>query len=545
MGPSHFVEYTNRPGIIGFVREPQDALINGMQEGGIMKLLRTLDPYAPVPEIAQHQALTDHDCATHPYDTALVPELNEDTAYHTYRGLHQKLENDTVLGFNNYNKSDVRDSMRIPHNLTFTQPGLMAVCYCSEVDHEEFGPNGFPNPRYGRCREPLINWKLALLFTLKGASPGHYWEYSTNVIFSLAVKGWGMTEDYTVRVLEPGGVCEVPDGNPNLIVSTMSKGCPHACSSFSSNPGNEPNIELKTVAWDAINCDEQNRNCEVAFIRKVTVLSAFETEIQFTAAPGLREGDRIVLTDNYMCATCTPDQLKALKGEFDFAPTWHAPSTFASKYVAGHIVTPTADPTFFRINIGWTTLPRIEVIEDGADFGKWKLINRARTAQELKGTRAKFGLKVCWSPGGTGLYSSQVGTLTLVDPNVMEQPIIAFSSRMLGNRAPIIISFKTASASVGERYRAQTTEPMLLRLHFLNRNFLEVYLSDLESSDLEEVNSGEDELREAAQYICGKLFKEMWSTDKKNGFPLPKGCFFTTVGRQRDPVIVFEPESGR
>ena len=59
-----------------------------------------------------------------------------------------------------------------------------------------------------------------------------------------------------------------------------------------------------------------------------------------------------------------------------------------------------------------------------------------------------------------------------------------------------------------------------------------VYLSDLESSDLEEVNSGEDELREAAQYICGKLFKEMWSTDKKNGFPLPKGCFFTTVGRQ-------------
>ena len=34
-----------------------------------------------------------------------------------------------------------------------------------------------------------------------------------------------------------------------------------------------------------------------------------------------------------------------------------------------------------------------------------------------------------------------------------------------------------------------------------------------------------------------KLFKELWSTDKKNGFPLPKGCYFTTVGRQRDLVV--------
>ena len=52
---------------------------------------------------------------------------------------------------------------------------------------------------------------------------------------------------------------------------------------------------------------------------------------------------------------------------------------------------------------------------------------------------------------------------------------------------------------------------MLLRLHFVNTNILNVFLSDLEASDLEERNLGEDELEEASQYICGKLFKELWS----------------------------------
>ena len=64
---------------------------------------------------------------------------------------------------------------------------------------------------------------------------------------------------------------------------------------------------------------------------------------------------------------------------------------------------------------------------------------------------ARLFAEVCWSFAGNGGYSGQLGTLTLSDPNVMEQPIVALSSRVLGQRAPMIISFKTAVATVGQR----------------------------------------------------------------------------------------------
>jgi hypothetical protein len=547
-----FVEYTNRPGIIGFVRNKNDDLISGAQ-GGLMKILRVPDAFGPTPEVSKFEVYTDHDCARMPYDTDLVPELNVETAWTTYYGTEQPVENLpdrswTVLGFNNiFNETHPR---KVPSNLTITQPGLIAICYCSEVLGPTYDPDALlaaedEGLKYGTCKGDEF-WTLALLFTLKGATPNHYWEYSTNVVFRLDIFGWGMNSDHTVRILQSGADCMVPDGNPLLVEPTMSKGCPAACSAFSRTAGNEPNIALKTTGWDAVNCDEQNQKCEISFIRKVVVLDAHTTQLEFTAPPKLENGDRIMLTENFGCDTCTPDQMRTLRGGFDFADDQDLGHhhNFADEYVTGHLVTKTSENTRFLINVGWSSLPRIEVVEDGADFGKWKLISRARTALELKGTRAMIGLKVCWSPGGSGLYSAQIGTLVLRDPSVMGQPIIAFSSRMLGNRAPIIISFKTATAKVGERYTIETTEPMLLRLQFLNINILNVYLSDLEASDLEERNLGEDELHEASQYICGKLFKELWSTDKKNGFPLPKGCYFTTVGRQRDLVLVFEPMSG-
>ena len=38
-----------------------------------------------------------------------------------------------------------------------------------------------------------------------------------------------------------------------------------------------------------------------------------------------------------------------------------------------------------------------------------------------------------------------------------------------------------------------------------------------------------DEIEEARQSTCGLIFRELWSDDLQNGFPLPKGCFYKKV----------------
>merc|ERR1719424_2331478 len=219
---TNFVEYTNRPGVIGFVRQKNDDLISGAQ-GGLLKILRVPDAFGPTPEVEKFEVYTDHDCARMPWDTDLVPELNEETAWTQYYGTEQPVENFphrdwTVLGFNNiYNETHPR---RIQNNLTVTQPGLIALCYCSEVMGPTYNPDSLlPGDdmglTYGTCKGDEF-WTLALLFTLKGASPNHYWDYSTNVVFRLDIFGWGMNSDHTVRILQPGADCMVPDGNPLL-----------------------------------------------------------------------------------------------------------------------------------------------------------------------------------------------------------------------------------------------------------------------------------------------------------------------------------------
>jgi hypothetical protein len=562
-----FVEYMNRPGILGFARAPADYLTSGMQEDGILKLLRAPDPDAPSGSEG-YKVLTDEDCGSEDWDTTLVPDLTEATTWTKFKGTLQVME-EGVLGFNHIDNATWPGSKFIPPStLSFTRPGLIAVCYCTQVEfRSSFNPDGsYDLNEFASCKAPEF-WTLALFTTVKGASPGHRWEFSTNVIFRLDVRGWGLTSDHSIRVLMPGGEpgqdpCLENDGNPVRVETTMYKGCPGGCSAFSATAGNEPNIGLKVPAWDAVGCDEMNQDCELSYIRKVEPclplnpycgpedMGGKASILEFTSAPGLKSGDRIVLTENFACeepagSDMCPDMLDAVRGKFDFAPTTERNPAYPTQYVVGHVVHATEDAAKFKIFFGSANPDiRIVVVEDGSDFGKWTGLSNAKTAQELKGIRAKIDMPVCWSFSGNGGYSGTLGYLTLADPSVMEQPIVALSSRVIGSRAPMIISFKTAVATVGERYTIKTDEPMLLRLHFLNRNILDVYLSDLEASDLEARNLGEDELSEASQYICGKLFKEFWSSDKKNGFPLPKGCFFTTVGRQRDLMMVFEPMNG-
>ena len=61
-------------------------------------------------------------------------------------------------------------------------------------------------------------------------------------------------------------------------------------------------------------------------------------------------------------------------------------------------------------------------------------------------------------------------------------------------------------------------------------------------------NAAEDDLTEATQAICGKLFLELWSSDTDNGFPMPMGCYYKQYGsgstKTRELFIVFDAKNG-
>jgi hypothetical protein len=84
---------------------------------------------------------------------------------------------------------------------------------------------------------------------------------------------------------------------------------------------------------------------------------------------------------------------------------------------------------------------------------------------------------------------------------------------------------------------------MQVKFLFNNINALEIFYSDYMASTIEEASS-EDEITEAQQYICGRLFREVWSDDIDNGFPLPRGCYYKKYGNTREIYILFEPRNG-
>ena len=111
--------------------------------------------------------------------------------------------------------------------------------------------------------------------------------------------------------------------------------------------------------------------------------------------------------------------------------------------------------------------------------------------------------------------------------------------------SPVILNFKTAPAGsiTGLRY-TNAQGPMWMQLIFMDISRFDAATS---ASDGAELTSrfDEDDLSEAKQSTCGKLFKELWSDDPAHGFPHPKGCYHRMVSTyMREVVMIFEPRNG-
>jgi hypothetical protein len=174
--------------------------------------------------------------------------------------------------------------------------------------------------------------------------------------------------------------------------------------------------------------------------------------------------------------------------------------------------------------------------------GMWRRTNRAVTKAELLATTQQK-TTVCWNREGR---SFKAGELSFEHSTQLSGVGMYLTIDEPEKSAPFIITFGTAPASsrTGKRY-AQAEGPMTLELLLLNTDQFDIQYSDLDGQEIPIHVPEADEVHEASQVMCGRLFRELYSSDVEQGFPMPRGCYLRTVTSfMREIVMVFEPRNG-
>lgn len=507
------IEYANQPGMLGFYRTMSDAGVMGMTEGGMLKLVTD-------PNLAVDDAGCKDDAAfafDPKYDRDLVwpgpiVDFFYKTAFNEYQGV--KADGADAIVFNNGSSANA---------ITVKQAGFLAVCYCA-----------------GHVNGACINnqWVLTSRITIRGPKASHQWRFSTHVVFRLEYEGWGLTSNDMIRIIPPTSTCMDPGSamyGPRgaYTVTNIKLKCPYPCSEVGEPTASvHGGVSTKVLSDSSWMCNNQNEDCRLNDIKTITVLDAFRTEIEFEKVHGLSDGDLITITDNIQCHSddtaeeCNDARLASLKGIYPYADALLSSQPVAAPktYFSGNIVTlhPT-DPKRVFIPVGWPSAPsrpRFVITPGGSRRGKWTRHSKAITKLEIKGERAQENMRVCWAyptPTAYPMYTTQVGTLTLEDPNTMQNCLITPTTLRTNQKAPwapFILSFQTAGSETGKKY-GRVQGPSQLRI-FLTSYTSAVYATFGDGSALDK-NAGEDEMAEARQYICGKIFKELWSSNPDLG----------------------------
>lgn len=519
------LEYVNQPGVIAFSRPWKDYGLYGLNEGGMIKLVQD-----------NSVSLTDAGCAVGIWDRYLIDRDG-------FMGHQETTASTLFYGAKPSNVSDrlVFNAGNLDNKIRPLRAGVMAICYCSQVSN-------------GQCY--YDQWILAARLTIRGPGPGQFWRFSTHVVFRFAVTGYGLTGMDKVRIIPETGSCDddAHMGNPSAAYSetNIKVQCPHPCSEV-GKVTDVLNGDLSVAVVDDAHymCNTQNEMCRGNDVKSVTVLNDTHTEVDFESAPFLSTGDMITLIANVECheddldingGNCNQLKESVVQGQTYFADTDSHEYT-PRKTLVGHTVTTTSDTKKVLIPVGWPEAerPKLKVYSRLGKKGKWVRHSKAITKEEIMATRQRQGMKVCWKyPGQLGKYVTQAGTMDLIDANAMSYALISLVTSMTGQTAPLIISFKTASAQTGKKYN--TVEgPTQLKVYFTKNSALDVHFANGAAI---QPNEGEDEVVDSRQYICGKLFMELWSDDDVLGFPMPSGCYYRQYGNTKELNMVFSPKNG-
>lgn len=475
----------NIAGTIGLYRTSADLDSLGLSTPSSMKILP--DPIG---------SIGDAECGRLFYDTELIPGYDSSASLSSRQG-------------QTYSGDSTSITFGSATNLfTVAKAGYVAVCYC----------------RLTSCSEVSEEWVMAARYVIQGPTTGQFSQFSTGVPVRLTYPGFNLDGAETLRIVPAGTACNDNSGDP-VTEASLEVGCPANCAGAVGGM----NLATKILSHSTVRCNNAHTECETIYVRRVRVIAALTTEVEFTGDPGLQTGDIVVLGTGLQCGQdCTVEQLAAVSGTRYFGNT--------GTYSLGLAVTATADAFRFTIPIGWVgTPPKFEV---PTAQGQWRRTSSAATAEELKATTAKLSLRVCWGPGGAGTYSTEVGTVTFIAAPIMVA-VLSLTGREKDKVAPIIVSFAAGSRS---EYNSAVNS-MQLKIVFTDTDLLEPYFTNGDAvAALPQWD--EHELADANQVACGRLFREMWTQNDEFGFPVPQGCYYKVFGKIRELFILFKPKNG-
>jgi len=434
--------------------------------------------------------------------------------------------------------------------ITVNVAGVIAVCYCAIISDSN------------QC-EITSNWMYAGRMTIQGPEGGStLWEFDTNIVVKMRISGWGLSQDDRLRIIPSTASCTDNSGNPTGATS-FKTGCPAMNGVDCKDAETNTDITLNVFSGpgkDLFGGDQANTIVGIEVQDTVSHIE-FSDNIHDLIHEGdiiTIEYDSITINSKATAGDETPTEKYdkyLLSGEYDYQDTTGSSQTL-EKFQLGHKVSKienngVVEPKKLSIPIGWPLTGRPTFTfpaRSGSPGGRWTVRSRAETGEELRGTAATTpgsDLKVCWGVRVTGAttYYQQAGTLKFIDPPQMSQAAVYMTTVQTKAIAPTVIYFKTGATRAEYSTTTGKTKLMLRFLDISEDNGkLEWYFAEDHKPTCPSAggcptkpNPDQEVLyRNARQYLCGRLFSELWSEDAE-GFPVPTGCYFSK--RWRDYAV--------
>jgi hypothetical protein len=422
--------------------------------------------------------------------------------------------------------------------LHITRSGVVGICYCAMLSTQD------------ACLDPAF-WFYAGRVTIHGPVGGQSWTFPTNIIVKIELEGWGFTAKDKLRIVPAETSCTDNTGNPSGD-TTFRIGCP-------STPVPLP------CSVDPIRCDGcKYANAMTSLPLNVLTSESSSTYISQVAVTNIQStlsftqpitnvlSARDIITLDINTVLNRGQTVTQMNDADKFAAHQLAADVpfqdeAGETYMVGHRVSQSLSNGVVQtqqltIPIGWPSDGQPEFTFVNSQ-GKWTRHNRIETPLEIKGSQAKEGLRVCWGVDNSGTkYYSEAGLLSFQDPPEMNVKTINLSSKgndPMGAKAPIIISFQThpQMSAYAEAKNAATTLMLRFKDVGTNGKLNPLFAGDSPpGSSAEEIDADNEVLETAAkQWVCGRLFNELWSKDTE-GFPMPSGCYFGKTLRDRPPT---------
>jgi len=406
----------------------------------------------------------------------------------------------------------VLDGGNPDHRITVLKAGVTSVCYCE----------AWPADGKERCNK-VEDWILVGKFLVSGPRGNQEWTLDTGMVQSLEVEGWGLRETNTIRVLEKGQSCRDEGFSQTAIhvkwCSARNKGI---CVMHGQATNDTSSFDLPGILWRHNSTDPP---AYIYLIEQAT--DGRGTFLHFPVVPVIRQFDTIVIEENVVPQADhwvrQRDLQRILRGQ----DTGHQIIEMLN-----------ADRTL-RIEMVLDPFPQL--IFTPPQEGRWYRNNKIKVP-DIKGTEEVGNLAVCWGERA-GEYYSLAGFLSFVNPNFLHRITLGLTTTAAGHTAPVILNFVTGDNP--QYYLPQNS--MQLRITFTNSSILAPAFASFEE-DLVTNMTYADQMHEASQSVCGRLFLELY-TDLESGFPVPIGCYVDTnrygsEGRVIAIYVLFEALNG-